>query len=99
VEDGVANYMARVELLGADSSDYTALDAAMRLRGYLHTMPGDDGASYQLPTGTYYVGESSAMLEVALRAAVDAAKETGKQAAVIVTDWRAARWSGLPSGT
>ena len=39
------------------------------------------------------------MLEVALRAAVDAASETGKQAAVMVTDWRSARWSGLPNAS
>jgi hypothetical protein len=91
----MANYMARVELLEAGSEDYERLDAAMRQRGYLQTMPGEDGASYRFPSGTYYVTESSAMLEVALRAAVDAAKEAGKQAAVLVTDWRVARWIGL----
>jgi hypothetical protein len=32
---------------------------------------------------------------VALNAAVEAAKDTGKSAAVIVTDWSAARWAGL----
>jgi hypothetical protein len=35
------------------------------------------------------------MLHVALNAAVDAAKEIGKSAAVIVTDWSTARWAGL----
>ena len=91
----MANYMARIELREAAPQDYERLDAAMRRRGYLRTMPGEDGASYQLPAGTYYVTESSAMLEVALRAAVDAAEEAGKQAGVMVTDWRSARWSGL----
>jgi len=94
----MANYMARIELREAASEDYERLDAAMQRRGYLRTMPGEDGASYQLPTGTYYVTGSSAILEVALRAAVDAAEETGKAAAVMVTDWRSARWSGLGSG-
>jgi hypothetical protein len=93
----MANYMARIELREAAAEDYERLDAAMQRRGYLRTMPGEDGASYQLPTGTYYVTGSSAMLEVALRAAADAAEEAGKQAAVMVTDWRSARWSGLRS--
>jgi hypothetical protein len=94
----MANYMARIELQHAGPAEYERLDSGMRMRGYLRTMPGEDGAVYQLPTGTYFVEESSAMLEVALRAAVDAAEETGKQAAVLVTDWRAARWSGLEKG-
>ena len=94
----MANYLARIELQDAAAADYERLDAAMRQRGYLRAMAGEDGASYELPTGTYYVTESSAMLEVALRAAVDASEEIGKQAAVIVTDWRSARWSGLKKG-
>jgi len=94
----MANYMARIELRDATPEDYERLDAAMQRRGYLRMMPGEDGASYQLPTGTYYVTGSSAMLEVALRAAVDAAQEAGKQAAVMVTDWRSAQWSGLGNG-
>ena len=92
----MSNYMARVELYAGGENEYSQLDANMGRRGYLRTMAGEDGVSYTLPTGTYYVAESSAMLEVALRAAVDAASETGKQAAVMVTDWRSARWSGLP---
>ena len=95
----MANYMARIELYLAGPDEYAQLDIHMRRRGYLRTMAGEDGASYQLPTGTYYVTESSAMLEVALRAAVDGANETGREAAVVVTDWRIARWSGLPHAT
>ncbi len=96
---GMSNYMARVELYAAEENDYSQLDANMGRRGYLRTMTGEDGAIYKLPTGTYYVAESSAMLEVALRAAVDAASETGKEAAVMVTDWRSARWSGLSNAS
>jgi hypothetical protein len=95
----MANYMARVELHLAGPDGYEKLDSNMQQRGYLRTMAGEDGTVYQLPTGTYYVTESSAMLEVALRAAVDAASETGGQAAVMVTDWRSARWSGLPAAS
>ena len=91
----MANYMARVELHQAGPEDYERLHASMQQRGYLREMAGEDGAIYQLPAGTYFVTNTSAMLHVALSAAVDAAKETGKSAAVIVTDWTMARWAGL----
>lgn len=91
----MANYMATIELRDGKPGDYERLDTAMQRRGFLRLMPGEDGTSYKLPAGTYYVPESSAMLEVALRAAVDAAKEAGVEAGVLVTDWRSARWSGL----
>ena len=91
----MANYMARVELDLAGPEDYERLHASMRQRGYLRQITGEDGVVYRLPTGTYYITDSSAGLSVALNAAVDAANETGKRAAVLVTDWYAARWTGL----
>ena len=91
----MANYMARVELHQAGREDYERLHASMQQRGYMREMTGEDGAVYQLPIGTYFVTNTSAMLHVALNAAVDAAKDIGKSAAVIVTDWNAARWAGL----
>jgi hypothetical protein len=94
-EPGMANYMARVELHQAGPADYERLHASMQQRGYVRDMPGEDGAIYRLPAGTYFVTNTSAMLHVALNAAVDAAKEIGMSAAVIVTDWSTARWAGL----
>jgi hypothetical protein len=91
----MANYMARVELHQAGPDDYERLHGSMQQRGYVREMLGEDGAIYRLPTGTYFVTNTSAMLHVALNAAVDAAKETGMSAAVIVTDWSTARWAGL----
>jgi len=91
----MANYMARVELHQAGPEDYERLHAHMQQRGYLRDMKGEDGTIYRLPLGTYFVTNTSAMLHVALSAAVDAAKDTGKSAAVIVTDWSMARWAGL----
>lgn len=91
----MANYLARVELELAGLEDYERLHTGMRRRGYLREIAGEDGEVYVLPTGTYYVTDSSAVLSVALSAAVDAANETGKPAAVFVTDWHAARWAGL----
>jgi hypothetical protein len=83
----MANYIARVELKLALPEDYERLKLGMQQRGYARKITGEDGVIYQLPTGTYFVTETSAVLGVALHAAVEAA--------VIVTDWNSARWSGL----
>jgi len=91
----MANYLARIELDGASPEDYQRLQAGMQQRGYRREITGEDGVVYQLPAGTYYVTESSAVLSVALHAAVDAANETGMRAAVFVTDWHAVQWAGL----
>jgi hypothetical protein len=91
----MANYIARVELNLAVPEDYERLNLSMQKRGYARKITGEDGVIYQLPIGTYFVTETTAVLEIALRAAVEAADETGKKSAVIVTDWNSARWSGL----
>ena len=94
----MANYLASVELYSAGPEDYERLHRSMEQRGFVRTIAGEDGISYQLPAGAYFVSDTSAMMSVALGAAVDAAKEIGKRAAVMVTDWQAARWSGLAEG-
>lgn len=91
----MANYLARVELQLASPEDYEKLHLSMQLRGYARKITGEDGVVYQLPTGTYFVTGTSAALSVALNAAVDAANETGKKSAVLVTDWNSVRWYGL----
>jgi len=91
----MANYLARVELHLALPEDYERLHLSMQQRGYLRQITGEDGLIYQLPAGTYFVTGSSAMLHVALNAAVEAANETGKKSAVLVTDGRSVAWRGL----
>jgi hypothetical protein len=91
----MANYLARVELHLAAPEDYERLHLGMEERGYVRQVTGEDGVIYQLPAGTYFVTGSSAMLHVALNAAVEAANETGKKSAVMVADWRSVSWSGL----
>ena len=91
----MTNYIARVELKGAVPEDCERLNLSMQQRGNARKIAGEDGVIYKLPTGTYFVTDTSAVLEVALHAAVEAANETGKKSAVIVTDWSSARWSGL----
>lgn len=93
----MAKYLARVELHSATWDDYDKLHASMQQRGYSRTILGDNGITYQLPTGTYVTTNTNAALEVALNAAVEAAGETGRSSSTIVTDWTSARWSGLVS--
>jgi hypothetical protein len=91
----MANYLARVELHLANPEDYEQLHLSMQQRGCVRKITGEDGVIYQLPAGTYFVTGTSASLSVALNAAVDAANETGKKSAVMVTDWQSVRWYGL----
>ena len=91
----MANYLARVELRLAGPEDYEKLHISMQQRGYVRKITGEDGIVYQLPTGTYFVLDTIAALSVALNVAVDAANETGKTSAVIVTDWKSVSWYGL----
>ena len=92
----MSNYLATIELHSAQPEDYERLHRSMKQRGYLRQITGEDGVAYQLPSGAYLVTGSSAKLHVALSAAVEAANETGKQSAVMVTDWSCVTWAGLP---
>ncbi|MGA2257659.1 MAG: hypothetical protein ABSG53_23610 [Thermoguttaceae bacterium] len=92
----MANYIARTELHSATWDDYEKLHASMQRRGYSRTIKGDNGVTYQLPTGTYVAVNTNVTLGTALDAAVEAAGETGRSSSVIVTDWTSAQWKGLP---
>jgi hypothetical protein len=91
----MANYLAHVELHLANPKDHEKLHQSMQQRGYVRKITGEDGVVYQLPAGTYFVTGTIAALSVALNAAVDAANETGKKSAVMVTDWQSVSWYGL----
>ena len=90
------NFIARVELHSASYADYENLHVFMQQNGYLRTIRADDGNTYQLPTGTYVSTGTFSSSDVALRAAINAADATGKKSAVIIADWNAAKWQGLP---
>ena len=83
------NYIVRVELHSGTWNDYEVLHASMQQRGYLRTIKGNDGMTYQLPTGTYVVEGSNSSLQNALTVATQAAAETGRQSWVMVADWSA----------
>ncbi len=92
----MSNYVARVELHSAGYEDYEKLHISMQQRNFSRRVKGDNGVTYQLPTGTYVASNATSTLSVALGAATAAANETGKRHSIIVADWSAARWSGLP---
>jgi hypothetical protein len=93
----MANFIARVELHSASYEDYESLHANMQQRGYPRSIKGDDGKTYQLPTGTYVSSAHFPSSPAALQAAVAAANSTGKSSAVIVAEWNSASWQGLPT--
>ncbi len=89
----MANYLARVELHNANYQDYETLHAQMQQRGYVRTIVGSNGATYQLPTGTYVVTDTNASPQKAFDAAQAAAQATGKNSWTIVADWTTARFN------
>jgi Endoribonuclease GhoS len=91
----MANYIARVELHKATYDNYEQLHASMAARGYQRTIVGDNGKTYQLPTGTYAVENTDASMDTALNAAKEAADDTGKSSSVIVANWTQTMWIGL----
>jgi hypothetical protein len=92
----MADFIARVELHSAAYVDYESLHLYMQQRGYSRVIKGDDGKTYQLPTGTYTSVGSFASTSSALQSAVAAANATGKASSVIVADRISASWQGLP---
>jgi hypothetical protein len=95
----MASYIARAELHSASYADYENLHAYMQQQGYSRHIKGDDGKTYQLPTGTYVSVGRHASGDVALQSAVAAANATGRSSSVIVADWVSARWQGLPTAS
>ena len=93
----MANIIARVELHSASYTDYENLHVYMQQHGYVRTVRGNDGKTYQLPTGTYVSVSAMSSTVAALQAAVAAANATGKTSSVIVADWNSANWQGLPT--
>ena len=92
----MSNYIARVELHSADLDDYETLHSAMLQRGYVRTIVGSDGFTYNLPTGTYVVRDTNITVEVALDRVIEAANATGKRNSSIVAEWSVAMWRSLP---
>ena len=91
----MSNFTIRVELHGANYSDYETLHAAMNQAGFSRTITGDNGRVYQLPEAMYTMS-TVASAESVRTLASGAAQRTGKTFAVLVTTAGPIAWVGLP---
>ena len=100
----MANYIAIIELHGADTEDdFQQLDAAMEERQFHQQIRDDDGQPYWLPSGNYAIQDTDMVLKAAHDAAVGAAGESGFEFSVMVTAFDECEWTNLapveePSG-
>jgi hypothetical protein len=90
----LATFTTRVELHKAYEDDYEVLHAAMEQRGFSRQITSDDGVTYHLPTAEYNYSGSETRSRV-LELAKEAASETNKKYAVLVTESKGRSWSGL----
>ena len=92
----MASFITRVELHGADSADYQALNTAMEASGFSRAIPNNDGSAVFLPTGQYF-GNGELEAKDVSAMAQGAALKTKKGFAIFVSDLTTAAWFGLDS--
>lgn len=88
------NFLVRVELHGASSTDYTTLHSTMINAGFSRRIHGDDGRNYQLPTAEYLINTSQTIEQVRDRA-YTAANIVRANPAVLAVKFDQAAWQGL----
>jgi hypothetical protein len=94
--NGMANYIASIELDGAENeADFEQLDAAMKESQFFPQIRDHDGEAYWLPTGGYAIQNTGMVLKAAHDAAVGAAGESGFEFSVIVTGFAECEWTNL----
>jgi hypothetical protein len=91
----MASFMTRVELHGADDDDYQTLHEAMEEGGFSRTIVSSQQATYHLPPAEYYFSGETDRSTV-LQKAKTAAKTTGKEFAIVVTESNGVTWYNLP---
>lgn len=89
----MANFTVRVELHGADESDYETLYEHMKAKGFAKTISGADGKVYALPPAEYNLVKEITR-DQARDLAAAAAKVTKRNAGILVTEGIRS-WSGL----
>lgn len=87
-------FVVRVMLRGADSSDYDRLHEEMEGLSFEREVVSQSGETYQLPDAEYMV-ETNAPIDKIIEAAQHAAREVGKDAAVLVSEADNIIFSGL----
>ncbi|MBX9767546.1 MAG: hypothetical protein K2X47_09780 [Bdellovibrionales bacterium] len=95
----MARFTTRVELHGAEESDYDVLHTEMENRDFKRTISGDN-KEYKLPNAEYNI-EIEADISAVLKLAQEAAKvvklkgKLMKDASILVTKSDGRTWSGL----
>ncbi|HTB03547.1 MAG TPA: hypothetical protein VK804_24015 [Bradyrhizobium sp.] len=90
----MAGFTIRVELHGADWSEYENLHQKMAAQGFSRTITADDGKRYWLPPAEYNYEAAATRTEVLAKAKA-AASQVKTSFAVIVTEAGARTWYGL----
>jgi hypothetical protein len=96
----MARFTTRVELHGADESDYNLLHAEMEKRGFERTIKSNDGSTYKLPTAEYNAETEDSIDDVltAAKSAAAVVKTKGRlsdDASILVTQSAGRKWSKL----
>lgn len=92
----MAQYMARVELFGANSEDYEKLHARMDAMGIEREVEYEGNVTYEMPTGTYF-GSSSLHVEAVRDKIRGFANPLSpdKDAAIFVVQVKDGQWSAF----
>jgi len=90
----MAKFTTRVELHAADDDDYDDLHGYMAEEGFSRTIDASDGKTYRLPPAEYD-REDDVSRSTVLADAKRAAKKTGRDYAILVTESDGRTWHGL----
>jgi len=90
----MADFIVRVELHTATSTDYDKLHTAMVAQGFSRNMKGSDNFTYQLPTAEYAISADMTAEDVRVKAST-AGDYSGRSSSILVAQWSVLRWSGL----
>ncbi|WP_282295743.1 hypothetical protein [Stenotrophomonas sp. PS02289] len=92
----MTKYVTRVVLKRADGDDYERLHDLMDTQGFGRTVTSTDGKVRQLPDAEYYFSGSVTIDQLLERVKV-AARGTGLEYAILVTEATALKWVNLDS--
>lgn len=87
-------FTVRVELHGGTQDDYETLHEAMEETGFSRQIASSDGKTYYLPWAEYS-REGSLTRDRVLATAKDAAAQTGRNYAILVTESAGRTWHAL----
>lgn len=90
----MAKFTTRVELHDADEDDYEDLHEYMASEGFSRTIDASDGKTYRLPPAEYD-RQGDVNRSTVLADAKRAAKQTGREYAILVTESDGRTWYGL----